>query len=668
MRPISSQRPQRPGDRWRSACVVFCHSVLVLIIGVLLWRSWDFQFHNNFDIVGWVSAHQYPKQRELIAYVGAFGCVILGVVSGWFLMSIYAPSLVSRDSLSATSTIPNPSRWPRLPSRWRVAVVWILIPILLYLYLYDGRNIHGAVDLFHEGERLAPLNSLLRDGIPFRDIYIQHGLFQNVGKPLLAAKLGTPSLASLRAVERLIVPVGYLAFYLLGLQVFRSWLTAVALILFASSQSFWVSDRHALGLLAVAALVHALHHRESPCTQSDKRWWRFMWTDRWILVSGLLTTLAFFYSTEVGLYTFAAAGLFLGIWGITRRDNQLLQRWLPLSCYVIGALSALIPFVLYFGWYGALDDLIRNTFIQTAYQIPTWGLPYPSLLPALREITSFTAIKEFVLGETFRWYFPGIVYLIATGVLTFRAVRGGFWTQPSNAVLFIVLLEGVLLFRTALGRSDFGHLIYGSTLFWVFLLIALESSLAYGIRQMRGNGPSLRKVGSLLVPVLVFGTFGWYVYSVHHPLDAVRDRVKRVVRGETFPRTSPVVWDRLGALQIEDSQRAHLQRVVAFIQQNTRPEEPIFDFSSQGAYYFFADRPSATRYHQIAYAATPAMQREVIRDLEQTRTRLVIYRTGGWFDKIDGIPATERHPLIARYLDKHYTQAADIDGTVILLR
>lgn len=141
---------------------------------------------------------------------------------------------------------------------WRLLAFYILIPMFLYIYLYDGQSIHGPVDLFHEGERLAPLNALLRGGIPFRDIYIQHGLFQNVGKAWLASLFGGPSLASLRLTERFIVPLGYIAIYLLGLQVFRFWGTAVVFVLITSSQDFWTSDRHAIGLLIVAILAYAL--------------------------------------------------------------------------------------------------------------------------------------------------------------------------------------------------------------------------------------------------------------------------------------------------------------------------------------------------------------------------------------------------------------------------
>ena len=108
--------------------------------------------------------------------------------------------------------------------------------------------------------------------------------------------------------------------------------------------------------------------------------------------------------------------------------------------------------------------------------------------------------------------------------------------------------------------------------------------------------------------------------------------------------------------------------MVAYIQENTAANEKIFDFTSQGAYYFFANRLSVTRFHQASYASTPEMQQEVISALERDKTRLVIFKTGGWFDAVDNIPVEERHPLIAAYLQANYELAVDINETEILLR
>ena len=62
------------------------------------------------------------------------------------------------------------------------------------------------------------------------------------------------------------------------------------------------------------------------------------------------------------------------------------------------------------------------------------------------------------------------------------------------------------------------------------------------------------------------------------------------------------------------------------------------------------------------------MQQEIVEALEVDQTQLVIFKTGGWFDNIDGIPSEERHPVVARYLSQHYRLAIDINGVQILKR
>ena len=156
--------------------------------------------------------------------------------------------------------------------------------------------------------------------------------------------------------------------------------------------------------------------------------------------------------------------------------------------------------------------------------------------------------------------------------------------------------------------------------------------------------------------------------EVHHPLKGLSGKWERMFDNQFQMRTAPVELERAGNVDISDDQVTQIQEVVAYIQENTAPDEKIFDFTSQGAYFFFANRPSVTRFYMVSYASTPGMQREVISALEEDQTRLVIFKTGGWFDRVDGIPVEERHPLIAAYLAENYELAIDINGTEILIR
>src|ERR1041384_7154234 len=57
---------------------------------------------------------------------------------------------------------------------------------------YNG-NIDGNLDTYHEGERLPHHDALEAGKLPFRDIFVQHGLGEDIIKPWLACKLYGPS-------------------------------------------------------------------------------------------------------------------------------------------------------------------------------------------------------------------------------------------------------------------------------------------------------------------------------------------------------------------------------------------------------------------------------------------------------------------------------------------
>ncbi|MDE0325837.1 MAG: hypothetical protein OXN27_18120 [Candidatus Poribacteria bacterium] len=557
---------------------------------------------------------------------------------------------------------------------WRGGLEYIILPIFIYLLTYSA-SIHGNIDLFHEGERLAPLNEMLRGGVPFRDIYIQHGLFQNAYLAWVGSQLFEPTLFGVRLMEDILAPLGYVALYVLGLQVFRSrFLVAFLCVIIASGTQFWVSPRHSLGLISFAFVANSLMHFQETRTNKVPT---YVWK---LLLAGLSTSLAFWYSTEVGLYTLGAIGLFLVIYvsrggfgtegrgGRGYKPRQQVVRvtkyLLPLVSYGCGVLVGFLSVGIYFLSHGALDDVIWNSYIQCRYQLATWGLAFPSLSKTLA-LLSTDGWHAFIFSEGFRWYLPICIFLIVAAYLTYRGLSG---THSANTMkLLLLLLGGIAFFRTALGRSDGGHLIYGATFLWLLCLFPLEGGILRMFRALKGERcwQHVLKTAWVLIPIAIFC---WYVGEAHQPLAGFNQKWQRLRQNPFKQSTGTQKLVRAGRVDIPDDQVEQIQKVVAYIKENTAEHEKIFDFTSQGAYYFFANRLSVTRFHQVSYASTPSMQQEVIEALERDKTRLVIFKTGGWFDAVDGIPVEERHPLIAEYLQANYEPAVNINSTEILLR
>ena len=408
----------------------------------------------------------------------------------------------------------------RSPKFWRIGLEYIILPIFIYLLTYSG-NIHGNIDLFHEGERLAPLNEMLRGGVPFRDIYVQHGLFQNAYLAWIGGQLFEPTLFGLRTMERILNPLGYVALYLLGLQVFRGrFLTAFICMLIASGTEFSVSARHSLGLVSFAFVANFLTLSQGRSKRSVLLWK--------LLSGGIFTSLAFWYSTEIGLYSLGAIGLFLVIYALLENsisaeneqvpEKGVKKRLFPIISYSCGVLLGFLSIAAYFFSHGALDDAIWNSYIQCRYQLATWGLAFPSLSGTLTLLSS-EGWSAFIFSVGFRWYLPVCIFLIVAGYLTYRGLSG---THSTNTIkLLLLLLGGVAFFRTALGRSDGGHLTFGATFLWLLCLFPLEggilSMFRVGLSSLRGKTPwhAALKATWVLIPTVIFC---WYVGEVHHPL------------------------------------------------------------------------------------------------------------------------------------------------------
>ncbi len=655
------------------------HRVLKLnaFASIPLWLCWlQFQNYAETDYF-WLIL---PISLSLILHL------ILYLVKYQFLQA----KLDSVSSEPLTLIGGTTSTQPSIILLIRRACKYIIIPIFIYLLVYNS-GINGRIDMFHEGERLAPLNEMLHGGVVFKDVYVQHGLFQNAYLAWFGSKVFEPTLMGVRSMERVLGPLGYIALYLLGLQVFRGrFFTAFLCFLIVSGNNFSISPRHCFGLLSFTCVANYLtYNRDKGLFVSwqrtpfdERKWIRHLFKFGWkLILAGLFTSLAFWYSTEVGLYTLGAIGLFLFIYSLQRRI-QMEIRPFPLSSYCCGLLLGFLPVAFYFLSHGAFDDLIWNSYIQCKYQLATWGLKYPSLANTLA-IISDSGWKEFILSNGFRWYLPILIFMIAAGYLTYLRLCRTDITPEDTMKLLLLLLGGIAFFRTALGRSDGGHLHFGSTFLWLLCLFPLDRGISGmidglftgeavdGFRERlsllkdKTRWQRVLKLSWILIPTIMCI---WYVGAVHHPLKGLSNKWNRMLANQFQTRTAPAELQRAGNVDIPDDQVAQIQEVVTYIQENTSPDEKIFDFTSQGAYYFFANRPSVTRFYMVSYAATPGMQREVISALESNQTRLVIFKTGGWFDNVDGVPVEERHPIIAEYLDEHYELDININNTEILLR
>jgi len=133
--------------------------------------------------------------------------------------------------------------------------------------------------------------------------------------------------------------------------------------------------------------------------------------------------------------------------------------------------------------------------------------------------------------------------------------------------------------------------------------------------------------------------------------------------GRSRPEREP--FPGAGRISLPDDDADRVRRVVEFIDQHTRPGEPILNFSSHATLMFFADRSSATRYFIPCYAVTPAMQLEAITEIERRQPRLAYRGVGHGFDDTEN---KDRQWLIRQYLEEHYESIGRVEEIEFMWR
>lgn len=576
-----------------------------------------------------------------LRFVRADDAMLVGIVlGGCAVAAAIVGAWVLRNSANGASTTAPPMR-----SRfaWNVAAPWLVVALVFHF------GVHGTIDLFHSGEWLT-IGAMTREGMtPFRDLYLQHGLVQNALRAAWTMQWIGDSLWADRVTTNVLYGVTHAAFFWMLLPILRSPYVALLAALAFATRGMFLQPRFLPMFIAVACLLRAIDatHRDV-AEQARAR--------RHVLLAGIAAGIGVFWSLDIGVYTTLAAGLYfvLDAW-LSRRRTPLRRGLLqPLSHFALGAGLGAAPFVLYLGAHGALGAFVENSRLQASLQLPVWGLPFPSLREWLA--TAGTADpKEFLGNGTFIAFVAPLVFVVALAVVLVRARTTPLGARDKQRALLALL--GLVVFRTALGRSDAGHFAYAAAFVWPIALMAAQD----GWRARPTRGLVLR-----LAPACVLVGYLFTAFEPAYALVRQWSRISEIepdVPGGGFSYAPP---RRMRDVLVPDAQAQTLTALKAWLDERLPPGEPFADFCNAGAAYYFVERPIASRYAYPAYAATPAMQREFIADLERTRPRyLLASKVIGGMD-VDGVLLESRLPLLTAYFKANYEPCADeVFGTML---
>jgi hypothetical protein len=551
------------------------------------------------------------------------------------------PVLVVVIALAMGAALAVALRAPLSPVVARRLAGWVILPGLLYVFSYASTAHHSQwIDLFHRGESIGPASDYLRGKVPYRDVFALHGLLEDgMLDAWLMELLGRDVDV---AIARTVILGGFLAvtLWILGMAIFES----IPISLLVVAMSAWTTaenNRTFFQVASVALLWIALKRQRVSAA----------------FLAGVFGAVALFFSYDIGLYTIAGGIVSTGVLALI--GKRVTWTGLPplraLAAFSTGVVAGAAPFAFYLLSRGALDDFVEVSFVTIPRIIDAvWSLPFPDITAIFRDNLTLHRLAEFVLWEKFRLILSPLTIGIAAAYLIQRIVIRRF--ADLDAALLVLTIFATITQRTAFGRAEFRHQYFAAFLVGPMLVILgiLAGRRLAAIWRAGDEGSRAFVVTIALIAFPVIAVLFWIPDLINGRLIDLTNYQRRVLRVFRDGKAEEVVH--------------RINYVSEEIRRLTRRREPIFDFSNQPAFYFFADRPNATRFYQVPIASPARFQAEIIEALEKTKTKVILRTSPENFDEFDGVPNNVRAQAVAAYIDDCYRFFASVRGVEIWKR
>jgi hypothetical protein len=603
--------------------------------------KWDLRAAKELGIISLTILAGYPKSKDVVVYLVTLGLPILFSLSLWLLWVKGKRQAELRRLLEG-----SPQNAQEVKRGW---VPWVLLVIACYLFVsfnigYFYRPSSGWPFLGEEGSHFAYIQSMLSGGVYGKEFTCPYGPMMIYPMFWLVKLFGTTVV-----VARTYTYLLNLIAYGLILLIFYRFLASKAIFFLASIVYLAAFPPHTLPapqwsylrvILGVFSLILV-----DLSFRNHKRYLLF--------IAGLLTGQSLLFSQEVGVCSLFSqlACLFLNRFP----DKEWKEGRKEVLILLASTFFSVLPMLTAFYFKGVFSAVLKNIYENPKY----FALGYGSL--------PFLGLRDFFKTPTADGmlfaYWIIFVYVVSAIFLLSSAFL--FPNTRSRSLKICVLLFGILLFRSFLGRSDghHAHFVSPPVFFLVFLL--LDDTW----RNFRNRPFVFLKAGSvlwgavLLLPLL-------FLFS--RP-EALKNPIREVITDTVQFRQKvslPADGRRLpeivrGGILFDSATAESLKRIFRFLQEKTTPGEYTYFFPNEAGYYFLFNRNNPTRYPCAFHAATRAQREELVGDLEQKKPKYIVRSLST--AHIDGITEEMQVPEVAAYLKKEYVLDSE-QGDILILK
>jgi hypothetical protein len=500
------------------------------------------------------------------------------------------------------------------------------------------------IDFFEDGHSLLPASEYLRGERPYQDILPAHGLIEDGLFDVAAMQFGDVNLGTRGRARQLAESFVAIALYAVGYAATGSAEGAFFAGLLAIMTGEFRGSIRFLPSLATLAFIAAAIRRRKPKL--------FVW-------AGLGTVIAGLTSLDFAAYTFVA----LVVAVIRTRRLSVLSSQLsadqrekpqttdnrqpttsPRSAIQyagIGIAAASIPLVIVLAILGILGDFLRGTFVETLGAGAAYSMNFFTPPESIAKLGAFPDVLAATLDrQAFLYIFWCLAAVFAGVMLARRASRR---LEP-------LVILAVFTVATAISYAERHHLYFG------MLAAVMIVALILGLLRRRQIALATLTILATIVlaaPTTHIGVIGW-MRRGRGPLEP------GWVELTSIPRARGAYVSQRDAAVITSA-----QTYLATL----KPDETYFDFTNSALLYYLLRRDCPIRQYEVPFYETETQQREVIRRIEsnpQVRAALVPAGPMGRFT-VDGVPNTERAPLVWEYLQANFHPDFE-EGDVVFWR
>jgi hypothetical protein len=535
--------------------------------------------------VGAVTIAKYPKGFD---YFVIIALTVASAIGAWALSARHFPTTDNRQ-----------------PTTTRRAM-WITTVIVFITMLVIHDHPYAFMDMFHEGEHLAPASVLLDGGRPYGEVFFLHGFAADGGLDALVLG-GRPSPKKTRRVQTLLDTAALAMLVPIAAEIIATTGGLVAAVLLAlcaigaGEVPVFPYFRWLPLLIAVWALL-AYARRRRP----------FL-----LYLAAIASSLGILWSLDVGMCAVAATAIVILLY--TRRVTLI----------ALTAIAA--PLLILLITRADLHHFFRDSFVIIPRSIDAiWSLPAKPL-PSLSLLVHPVAFWQWLASEDARYYLPPVFF----GFLLALAVR------KRDMRIAIIAIFSIVLFRTAAGRCSWSHTRYGVPLLGIAIVAFLfEPMLRRPMNAWRA------------IVIVIAAIFAFRYVEI---ADNVKLGAKLLAGWPARQRHEGLVPYPMARGRGIYTYRENAADLAALDDLARRAGPvPIFDLSGERALYYFLDRRPATRCPDISMLSNPELSADALRELNAHPPVFVVLEGTKILGSLDGIANRDRVPPIAAWIDAHY--------------